>query len=217
MPNMPPYANSRETIEASGAINTSHIAQSIERFKSDLRVMTPIQVVRRHVIHGGCIAIKDSAYFDLRSEVAEKFGVHPNEVLVVGSGKLGFSIAPAKMYRYFSDASDIDVVIVSRLLFEKIWKSVHEFYSQGGYSDRSVDFKHYLFQGWIRPDKLPTENRFKFSLEWWEFFNRLSASGKYSAFKVRGALYFDWYYLEAYQMKGASACLDHLQAEGFLR
>ena len=74
-------------------------------FKEDLGFLSPIQIVRKHIIFGECCMLSQREYFDLRSEVADHFGLHPNEVLVVGSTKLGFSVAPNKRYRPFRDTS----------------------------------------------------------------------------------------------------------------
>jgi len=196
------------------AMLEEHIVNArVATFKDDLASLPALQVIRRHVIYGDCAVISQSQYFDLRSEVAEEYAIHPNEVLVVGSAKLGFSIAPKKRYRHFADTSDIDVVIVSANLFDQIWRAVHHFWAQGGYWERSAQFHEYLFQGWIRPDKLPSAKSFELANEWWEFFNRLSASGKYSVYKIAGALYRDWYFLEEYQLRGVSACADELKTE----
>ncbi len=185
----------------------------VESFKGDLAIQTTLQIIRKHVIFGDCAVMSQAQYFDLRSEVAEKYEVHPNEVLVVGSAKLGFSIAPGKRYRQFTDTSDIDVVIVSARLFDQIWKAVHHYWEQGGYWERSAQFKAYLFKGWIRPDKLPPARSFELANDWWEFFNFLSSNGKYSVYKIAGALYREWYFLEAYQGRGVSACADELKVE----
>lgn len=160
---------------------------------------------------GGCAILTDSAYFQLRAAVAEKYEIHPNDVLVVGSSKLGFSIAPRKRYRHFGETSDVDLVIVSSDLFDQIWKAVHVFWHQGGYWDKHLDFKSYLFQGWIRPDKLPPARTFALANDWWKFFNTLSSGGRYSLYKIAGALYRDRYFLEAYQLRGVSACLEELR------
>lgn len=194
-------------------IDTAEITIRIETFKGDLANLSARKMIRKHIIYGDCAAISQTQYFDLRSEVAEKYEVHPNEVLVVGSAKLGFSVAPKKRYRHFTDTSDIDVVIVSARLFDQIWRAVHYFWSQGGYWERSEQFKAYLFQGWIRPDKLPPSKSFQLANDWWEFFNYLSASGRYSVYKIAGALYRDWYFLEAYQLRAVSACADELKME----
>lgn len=192
-------------------LEPSDIELRIKSFRDDLSVLTSVEMIRKHIIHGECAVISGEQYFELRSEVARKYEVHPNEVLVVGSGKLGFSIAPTKLYRPFSDTSDIDVVIVSPKLFDQIWKAVHYYWDNGGYWERFSDFNEYLFQGWIRPDKLPPARTFELANDWWQFFNYLSSTGKYSVYKVAGALYRDWYFLEAYQLRGVSACADELR------
>lgn len=70
----------------------------ISRFQSELRVRSARDICRRFVIFGGCQQLADEAYYDLKAAVAEKFEIHPSEVIVVGSTKLGFSIVPAKRY-----------------------------------------------------------------------------------------------------------------------
>lgn len=189
------------------------IEERVRLFKGDLSSLSTIQMIRKYVIYGDCAVISIDKYFDLRSEVAEKYQIHPNEVLVVGSAKLGFSIAPHKLYRHFTDTSDIDLVIVSSHLFDRIWKVVHQYWMKGGYWERSEEFKKYLFKGWIRPDKLPSAKSFEFANDWWEFFNSLSYTGKYSVYKIAGALYKDWYFLESYQQQGVSACAERLRME----
>jgi hypothetical protein len=192
-------------------IDPADIGLRIQSFRDDLSALTSVQMIRKHIISGECAVISGAQYFKLRSEVADKYEVHPNEVLVVGSGKLGFSIAPAKRYRHFTDTSDIDVVIVSSKLFDRMWKAVHYYWDHGGYWERSTQFKAYLFQGWIRPDKLPPARTFQLANDWWQFFNFLSSTGKYSVYKIVGALYREWYFLEAYQLRGVSACADELR------
>lgn len=189
----------------------AEIDMRIQLFRQDLFVLTAIQMVRKHVIYGECAAISSAQYFDLRSEVADKYEVHPNEVLVVGSSKLGFSIAPTKRYRPFADTSDIDVVIISPQLFDRMWKAVHHYWEHHSYWEHCRQFKLYLFQGWIRPDKLPPAKTFELANDWWQFFNTLSSTGKYSVYKIAGALYRDWYFLEAYQLHSVSSCADELR------
>lgn len=195
-------------------LEPEEIDKRIDEFKNALTDLNPTQIIRKHLISGESAILENSSYFDLRCEVANRFSVHPNEVLVVGSSKLGFSIAPGKRYRHFCDTSDVDVVIVSASLFDKMWKTVHRFSNQGGYWERSNEFKDYLFRGWIRPDKLPPSNIFAFGRGWWEFFNSLSSDGRFSVYKITGALYKDWYFLEAYQRRAVSACIDDLPGKG---
>ena len=71
----------------------NRVEERLDRFKIDLIDLPLIQVVRKHIISGDCFILPHDLYFDLRSEVADHFGLHPNEVFVVGSAKLGFSVA----------------------------------------------------------------------------------------------------------------------------
>jgi predicted nucleotidyltransferase len=195
------------------AIVQNQIEDRINAFKSDIGSLLPIQVVRKHVIYGNCCVLSEDLYFDLRSEVAERFRLHPNEVLVVGSAKLGFSIAPHKRYRHFGDESDIDVVLVSPTLFDEIWEATFAYWRDGGYWEQERDFKEYLFRGWIRPDKLPPASTFSMCSDWWEFFRALTNGGKYGYYKIAGALYKSWYYLEDYQEICAKGCKQELLGE----
>ncbi len=70
------------------------IQKRIDRFKSDLSKMHVPAVVRKYITFGDCYILDSDKYFDLKAEVAEHFDVHTSEVLIVGSAKLGFSIAP---------------------------------------------------------------------------------------------------------------------------
>ncbi len=192
-------------------LDPAQMEERVRIFKNDLRGMTPVDIIRRHVIHGSCYVLTDGEYYDLRSKVAAQYNLHPNDVYVVGSSKLGFSVAPKKRYRHFTDTSDIDVVVVSSTLFDSFWKKVHYYAEHGGYWEQFTQFKHYLFHGWIRPDKLPPDKSFEDALSWWAFFNGLSQSGLYSTFKVRGAIYREFYFLESYQLRSVSQCKDQLE------
>ena len=191
-------------------LNKQEIRTRLEAFKRDLASQEPIDIVRKHIVFGECAVISPEKYFFLRDTVAKKFSLHPNDVLVVGSAKLGFSIAPDKKYQLFGENSDIDVVIISSYFFEIIWKDVHRYISQLGYWEGQSNFNKFLFRGWIRPDKLPPDHNFKFAKEWWEFFNKLSASREFDVVRIRGAIYKDWHFLESYQMIAINECIKQM-------
>ena len=67
---------------------SNDVEKRLNQFKEDLNQYTSIQIVRKHIIAGDCFILSQDQYFNLRSEVAEHFGLHPNEVFVVGSAKL---------------------------------------------------------------------------------------------------------------------------------
>ena len=127
---------------------------------------------------------------------------------MVGSGKMGFSIKPERRYQPFSDASDIDIVIVSPTLFELVWKTVFEYWRSKPYWPEEARFKQYFFQGWIRPDKLPPARTFSFCKDWWEFFRHLTNSGDFGDYKIAAGLYQSWFFLESYQSISIEKCRE---------
>ena len=186
---------------------TEKATLSLNAFDEDLDVLSPVQIVRKHILHGECCILSPHEYFTLRSEIAKFFGLHPNQVLVVGSAKLGFSIVPCKPYRPFCDESDIDVALVSSTLFDKTWEDVFRYRDEVGYWPQFKEFSSYLFRGWIRPDKVPRSKIFSFGKEWWEFFRRMARDGMYGDYNIRGALYKSHFYLENYQKICVQQCI----------
>ena len=186
-------------------------AERLSQFKEDLGLLSPIQIVRKHIIFGECCVLSQHEYFDLRSKVADHFRLHPNEVLVVGSTKLGFSIVPNKQYHLFRDTSDIDVALVSSTLFDEFWEQVFRYKYEGSYWPEYNDFVHYFFRGWIRPDKLPRSPMFPLRENWWNFFQTITNSGRYGGYNIRGGLYKSLFFLENYQKICIQACINNLE------
>lgn len=184
------------------------IAERISRFKADLPIMRADRIVRRYVTSGDSYILDDGSFFELRQEIADNFGIHPNDVYLVGSGKLGSSIAPKKRYRPFADTSDLDIAVVSNELFDGIWKDVFAYKTSVGYWPAETEFKDYLFRGWIRPDKLPPSSSFELGDRWWDFFRRLTSSGKYGRFKITAGLYKEHSFLESYQGICVAQCQE---------
>jgi hypothetical protein len=189
------------------------IERRIGVFKIDVVSLSVPLMVQKHITYGTAYALDQSAYFELKHKVAEQFKLHPSEVLIVGSGKLGFSIVATKRYRHFGDTSDIDVVIISSNLFDEIWSAVFDYRLSGAYWPNFGDFRRYLFRGWMRPDKLPPERSFKRSHEWWEFFRELSNSQQFGPYRISGALYKSWHYLESYQAQCIVECRREIEGD----
>ena len=53
--------------------------------------------------------------------MSKTLGVHVNNIAIVGSAKMGFSLSPDKDYRDFNDESDIDLVLVSDGIYKSSW------------------------------------------------------------------------------------------------
>lgn len=190
----------RETL-----VDDSDISSRIEKFKDILGSHEHEEViVQKHIVHGTPYVFRndEDKYFDLKREIATHFSTHYTNIHMVGSAKLGFSIAPQKLWQPFTIESDIDIAIVSTRLFEKSWGSIHDFNIEltnrtGNQDKKYGQFIDYLFKGWIRPDLFP----FKYPLktEWFDFFKSISYKN-YGPQKITGALYHSFNFFEKYHI-----------------
>jgi len=70
------------------------VEDRIKIFRADLTHGNATDLVRKHITSGECFALSASSYFDLKTRIAVTFGIHPAEIVVVGSAKLGFHWLP---------------------------------------------------------------------------------------------------------------------------
>ena len=81
-----------------------------------------LTLVRLWLSEGIPYAFRDcpAIYESVRTWLSVHLGVHAKEITIVGSARTGASLAPAKLGKRFSTKSDLDLVIVSEVLFEKL-------------------------------------------------------------------------------------------------
>lgn len=139
---------------------------------------------------------------------------HLLKTIVVGSAKLGFAILEKRArngkpyqpaYRTFRPGeSDIDVAVVSPMLFLKIWQDLARFgASQYPFPWRS-DLSAYMLHGWIRPDKFPAAAPQRCT-DWKELINEVSQSSHFRYKNLRCGIYHSTYFLKIYQQRGVIA------------
>lgn len=119
---------------------------------------------------------------------------------MVGSAKLGFSINPTQLWKLFSDDSDIDMVIISDMIFDKFWRQLYEFNIDiksrtEQEQKRFNSFLKYFFKGWIRPDLFPFE--FDGKEKWDNFFRSISYK-EFGNRKITGAIFRNLFFFENY-------------------
>lgn len=160
------------------------------------------------------VSNEDIEYIKLR--IAETYSVDKNciEIWITGSAKLGFSLVPKTVngehferYRPFSALSDIDVSIVSPLVFQKIWKDLskraHRVSVMPWNSQKLGD---YMIYGWLRPDHFPTDVRVRNCDDWWDLFRRFSVDPRFERRKVRGGLFYSRTQLNMYLRRSLRDC-----------
>lgn len=194
--------------------------------RADLISNTPIeQVFQKHVVDGASYFFKERMQqvdleYELRHELALALDININDVIIVGSAKLGFSLKTEDFLKFDHkyglsnnprEQSDIDIAIINRRLydttieqifhlsrhFERSWIKQHwqmnAFYKEP--TNLYVKYALYLAKGWLRPDYLPSSY---FEVAKWRpvserWFTKLKR-------KISLGFYADWMYLKHYQM-----------------
>lgn len=64
--------------------------------------------------------MRPAVYETLREWLAEQLSVHPKEITLIGSGRIGFSLSPYHPWRSFSSTSDLDFSVISKPLLERL-------------------------------------------------------------------------------------------------
>jgi hypothetical protein len=185
----------------------------VDRFQTDLRALPLQEVVRKHITTGMPVEIGEDDYYSLRSLVAEHFQLHPSAVLLIGSCRQGFSIAPKKRYRPARELSDLDIAVVSSVRFESYWDAVFTYSDADRAWQRSRQYRIFawtLFRGWIDPRGLPNVSTFKEAADWTDFFDSLMQSRKFGCRRISARLYRSWSRLDAYQERAVRQCLNSL-------
>lgn len=149
----------------------------VEFFKNQCVSLNPDIVVQQHLIDGPShffekVAIGDEFLF--KKNIASILNVHIRDIVIVGSGKLGFSLKPDNsesglyLFKEFDynhnqdknkNKSDLDVAIVSSYLFDSEIENLYNhtgFYKAFNWNNRN-DFAKYVLKGRIAIRYLPND------------------------------------------------------------
>jgi hypothetical protein len=195
----------------------SNESMSPAEFRSLLLSKSVPDIVSEHIIDDSPGAVVSQADLDLiASEARAAFQLASTDSLkpiVVGSAKLGFSIIEKRKkenrpykprYRdYVAGRSDIDIAIVSPVLYGKVWSALALYgANQTCFPWRTGDLADYMLHGWIRPDKFPTFQPPIVCSDWTKFMHRLKTSANFRYRGLSCALYHSKSFLSFYQQRG---------------
>lgn len=179
--------------------------------------LKPDIIVQQFLIEGSSYFFDKFRYgeeFQFKKDIANSLGVHIRDIVIVGSGKLGFSLKPIKVndklvynfnefdYQFNldnnNDKSDLDVAIISGKLFDEQLIDLYahtQGYSNYGYNNslQKADFANYILKGWLRPDKVPNDYSINSEI--------IKVQQHYRTLigrKVNIGLYKSWYFFENY-------------------
>lgn len=187
----------------------------IELFKNDCVNRNPDIIVQKFLIDGSSFffdKIQVGEEFEFKKDLAESLDVHIRDIVIVGSGKLGFSIKPDKIepsyypFKEFdfdfrenieNEKSDLDVAIVSGNLFDKqlvnIYNHTNSYSNTNFKGSIKKSFADYILKGWLRPDYIPIDYNITDEIN----IARKKYKVKYGR-TINLGIYKSWYFFENY-------------------
>lgn len=171
-------------------------------------------IIERHLFQGAPFYSSHNPQLHGRMirEISLGLGVPKDDICVVGSARVGFSLAPHRFGEPFNEYSDLDVVVVSPELFDPSWidiltrrrtaKNRRTRSSLWAHRER-----HYVYNGWIYPGSLV--DALGIGESWLRTFNGLSRIVELAGRPVAGRLYRTWDHARFYHQRS----LGQLKAE----
>jgi len=194
---------------------------SLEEFKKACIESKPDEVVDRFLIERPSYffeQIQKDKEYEFKKDIACILGVHIRDIVIVGSGKLGFSMKPdnsnAGLYPFLAfdgnedKKSDIDIAVVSSLLFDKELQNLynHTAFAKENWATRS-DLAKYMLKGRLVIRFLPGEFQFTKSIHTVQEKYRMEFSRD-----INIEIYKSWYYFETYHQQNVRSIQVNLLA-----
>src|SRR5216684_4062565 len=191
-----------------------------QEFKA-LLLAAPLDKLVHETIFGGEVyAFRDvpQALTTLKTHLVSRLHLlNPDNVVVVGSAKTGFSVAPDTFARQFSQDSDIDVVIVDEALFDACWITLVRWHYLRPNRMVSREFRWArdriddIYWGWLSPDRIKFESVSKsqaleplrdLGTQWFNAFKSVGLYPEFATRNVNGRLYRTWAHALEYHVSG---------------
>lgn len=184
--------------------------------RNTLLLIEPKRFVSRYLFEPVPHAFRND--LDLWVSWKEKLSAHleidPYEIVLTGSGAIGYSLNPKNNYKAFHKGSDIDVGVISLHHFELAWRYLRktrpEWLSLPARTHRALQAhrKNYVFSGTIATDIiLPL---LPFGRSWQGGLDDMAAREPTKGRDVKLRIYRDYEALRAYQAHGIERLRNEL-------
>lgn len=137
----------------------------------------------------------------LKEILNDKLGVAYHNVLMVGSGKIGYSLSPFKKFKAFDEDSDIDIAIISIKMFNELWAKIRLASTEEHISYNSITSS--IFRGFINEKHF---SNIAFARQYWNNqildLNRCIQEDVGIRHQINYRIYRSWEDLEDYHING---------------
>ena len=183
---------------------------SKEEFEHILRTCNLDRVLDEHLFSGLPFSFSESPeiYDQMLRTISRGLRVQQEDICVIGSARVGFSLAPHKFGTPFGQSSDVDIIVVSSALFDLSWEDIitnrrvrwASLREQTRRSLKEHRELHHIYNGWIYPDSLA--EALEIGRPWMTTFNGLSQIPDLSSRRIGGRLYRTWQHARVYHRWG---------------
>jgi len=181
--------------------------ESPDAFLAALRRLGADAMVNFYLLEGVPAFFCDhwESYCDFKEQIANAFAVHPKTVMLVGSGRWGFSTSPKKYPQTFDggpEPSDLDVVVADPTLFDRAWRELCDYemdeVPKGKALGNLQRRRNMLYEGRLDPTMFP--RTMKLSDDWTTFFATLSTTSwdDREPRKIGAWIFRDWRFVQRY-------------------
>lgn len=186
-------------------------------FLEELRRLGVDAMVNYYLLEGipAFFAKNWEGYSRFKEIIASKLNVHPKTVMLVGSGRWGFSTSPDKFPQLFDKGekqSDLDVVIADSALFDRTWRELCEYEMnespKGAALENFHRRRHLLYRGTLDPNTFPVEMKIRHN--WNDILQ------KFTEFRwengttrhIEAWIFKDWHFVQKYYRESFQKILD---------
>ena len=190
-----------------------------EEFEALLRARRFDRILDDYLFNGLPFSFSDQPkiHGTMLKELSRGLRVPRQDICVVGSARIGFSMSPYKYGSPFDQFSDLDIVIVSPLLFDSSWVDMltnrHIPWSRLTQPTRAhlIEHRerHYIYNGWINPHFVA--EALCIGERWVTTFDGLSRIPYLSSRHIAGRLYRTWAHARAYHRWSLSKVLGLIE------
>jgi hypothetical protein len=193
---------------------------SVEEFKELLSRESPEKIIQDHIFGGDLYLAREHPRVlnTLRRHLCPRLRFEEQNVIIVGSAKIGFSLDPNSFPRRYTKSRDIDVLIVSETLFDTFWQTMLRWhYPRLPERLPETDWRWVIarqrdlywgrfhpgeigYEGLTFPDVLKPLRDLK--TKWFDSFQSLSLYEEFLGRDVNGRLYRTWEHALLYQASG---------------
>jgi hypothetical protein len=153
------------------------------------------------------------AWIGWKTTLARLLEVDPQDIVLIGTAAIGYSLNPHKAYKAFDDTSDIDCSVISPYHFELAWRYLRQlrpsWLSLPSSTRRAIEIhrKNYVFSGTIASDSILA--LLPFGSIWQSALDEMSKIPPTVGKSVKLRIYKDYDALRHYQASG----IERLRSE----